>query len=205
MKKEITLFIVSILFATHIVIAQENVLINGVKWATRNVAAPGTFAISPEDAGMFYQWNSKVGWPDTGDIGSTTWNSSWTGGYTTPSSIDTWTSANDPSPAGYHVPTLAQIKTLLDATKVTSTWTTQNGVTGRKYTDKASGNYIFVPASGNRSYFDGVLDYTGASGDYWSSTANSNHAYFFEFDNSYSDWNHYNNRALGLSIRPVAE
>ena len=34
------------------------VVINGVKWATRNVAAPGKFATSPEDAGMFYQWNA---------------------------------------------------------------------------------------------------------------------------------------------------
>jgi hypothetical protein len=33
------------------------VVINGVKWATRNVDAPGTFAESPQAAGMFYQWN----------------------------------------------------------------------------------------------------------------------------------------------------
>jgi len=37
----------------------EGVVINGVKWATRNVAAPGTFAANPQDAGMFYQWNRK--------------------------------------------------------------------------------------------------------------------------------------------------
>ena len=43
-----------------------DVLINGVYWASRNVAAPGTFAASPEDAGYFYQWNNKEGWPATG-------------------------------------------------------------------------------------------------------------------------------------------
>jgi len=33
------------------------VIINGIKWATRNVDMPGTFAANPEDAGMFYQWD----------------------------------------------------------------------------------------------------------------------------------------------------
>ena len=34
----------------------EGVVINGVRWATRNVDAPGTFAQSPEDAGGFFTW-----------------------------------------------------------------------------------------------------------------------------------------------------
>ena len=40
----------------------KRVVINGVRWATCNVDAPGNFAANPEDAGMFYQWNRKVGW-----------------------------------------------------------------------------------------------------------------------------------------------
>jgi len=32
----------------------EGVIIDGVKWATRNVDVPGTFASSPEAPGMFY-------------------------------------------------------------------------------------------------------------------------------------------------------
>ena len=43
-------------------IYDEGVIINGVKWATRNVATLGTFAAKPEDAGMFYQWGHKIGW-----------------------------------------------------------------------------------------------------------------------------------------------
>jgi len=31
----------------------EGVVINGIRWATRNVDAPGTFVDNPEDAGMF--------------------------------------------------------------------------------------------------------------------------------------------------------
>jgi len=42
--------------------AQETgVVINGVKWATRNVDKPGTFVANPEDFGMLYQWNRRVG------------------------------------------------------------------------------------------------------------------------------------------------
>jgi len=38
------------------------VVINGVRWATRNVDAPGTFAFSPYEPGMLYQWNRRMGW-----------------------------------------------------------------------------------------------------------------------------------------------
>ena len=35
---------------------EKGVVINGVKWATRNVGAPGTFVSSPENYGEFYTW-----------------------------------------------------------------------------------------------------------------------------------------------------
>lgn len=179
------------------------VIINGVKWATCNVAAPGTFASSPEDAGMFYQWNSKKAWPATGSV--TGWNSSWTGGYISPSSTDMWTSANDPSPAGYRVPTLAEIQTLLDTTKVTHRWTSQNSVSGETFTDKTTGNSIFLPASGSRFGSDGTLGLVGSDGLYSSSTAyNSHDAYRLFFFSSGSGCL-YNDRALGYTVRPVAE
>ena len=42
-------------------VTDVGVSIIGVTWATRNVDAPGKFAATPEDPGMFYQWNRKVG------------------------------------------------------------------------------------------------------------------------------------------------
>jgi len=39
----------------------EGVVINGIRWATRNVDAPGRFAESPESFGMLFLWNSKQG------------------------------------------------------------------------------------------------------------------------------------------------
>ena len=56
----------------------EGVVINGVKWATRNVDKPGTFAANPENAGMLFQWNRRVGWsandPMVNSNGDVTWN-----------------------------------------------------------------------------------------------------------------------------------
>ena len=190
------------------------VVINGVKWATRNVATPGTFATNPYDIGNFYQWNSNVGWSSTGAIGeievkdsSTTWNSSWTGGYSSPSSSNTWTSTNDPSPAGWRVPTYAEIQTLLDTTKVATVWTTQNGVNGKKFTDKTTGNSIFLPASNCLYYYhgDGVLVFVGSDGNYWSSTGDDlSSAYNLSFGSS-DAYGINTFRAFGLTVRPVAK
>ncbi|MDR1808976.1 MAG: hypothetical protein LBR34_01040, partial [Prevotella sp.] len=58
----------------------DGVVINGVCWATRNVDAPGTFAETPESAGMFYQWNRSLGWSSSNPLvnsnGGTTWDNS---------------------------------------------------------------------------------------------------------------------------------
>jgi len=63
----------------------EGVIINGIKWATRNVDKPGTFAAKPEDAGMFYQWNRRVGWSATDPMinsnGGTDWDFAIPEGY----------------------------------------------------------------------------------------------------------------------------
>lgn len=186
------------------------VVINGVHWATRNVASPGSFAVNPEDYGMFYQWNCKLGWPATGDIGSitasngaTTWSYD---GYESASSFDTWTLVNDPSPAGYRMPVFAEIQKLLDVNKVTIEWTAKNGVNGRKFTDKSTGNFLFLPASGYRKYNSGELSSTGSFGYYWCSKSYlSTYAYNFILSSSNVNWRQNTPRATGLSVRPVAK
>jgi len=180
----------------------NTVVINGVKWATCNVDKPGTFAAKPESSGMFYQWNRKVGWsstdPPENSNGETTWDNS------TPSG-STWEKYNDPSPAGYRVPTKDEIDKLLDTNKVKSEWTNYNGVNGRKFTDKTSGNSIFLPAAGYRVGSYGTLYYVGTFGYYWSSTQNdTSGAYNLYFNGSRADW-YYGNGASGFSVRPVAK
>ena len=175
----------------------ESVEINGVVWATRNVNAPGAFAAKPEDAGMFYQWNRKKAWPATGDV--TGWDSSVPAG-------DIWEKSNDPSPAGWRVPISDEIKKLLDAEKVSNEWTTQNGISGRKFTDKTTGKSIFLPAAGYRYYYGGMPLYdVGLCGGYWSSTqGNSSGAYYLYFASDYLDWGGYY-RHYGFSVRSVAD
>ena len=122
------------------------VVINGIRWATRNVDAPGTFAPYPESFGMFFQWNRKSGGRRGGNA-----NNDRRGAIG-----DSWALDNDPCPPGWRVPTLEEIQSLFYAGF--SEWTQLNGVNGRYV-----GIYphrIFLPASGGGGVF----------GSYWSST-----------------------------------
>ena len=175
----------------------NGVVINGVRWATRNVDRPGTFAATSEDFGMFYQWNRKTARSATGKK-PTDWNNSKAGG-------NRWKKANDPSPAGWRVPTLDEIKTLCDTDKVSNERITKNGVTGTKFTDKATGNSIFLPAAGYCPLLDDDLYDVGSYSGYWSSTAfDELHSYDLHFLSGNAYWGT-RYRFYGQSVRSVAE
>ena len=139
------------------------VVIGGIRWATRNVDAPHTFAATPQDPGMFYQWNSAIGWSATDPMvdsnGSTLWLSSWFG-----NNASSWESANDPCPSGWRVPTANELQTLVYAG---SGWTTTPAL-GRIF--GSGSNTIFLPAAGYRDSSFGTLYQVGGHGDYWSAT-----------------------------------
>ena len=185
--------------------SDEGVVINGVKWATRNVDKPGTFTAKPEDAGMFYQWNRKVGWSATDPMinsnGGTEWNNN------SPAGI-VWEKANDPSPAGWRVPTLKEIQKLLDTDKVTQVWTAENGKNGCRFTDKTTNKSIFLPTAGYRYGFDSTLYSAGLNGYYWSSTtasSNSHYAYVLYFNSNIAYCFYWYYRNYGQSVRSVAD
>jgi len=179
-------------------ISDPGVVINGVKWATRNVDKPGTFADKPEDFGRFYQWNYSRSYPATGEISENDWNKSWTTNLV-------WEKSNDPSPAGWRVPTLDEIKQLLDTNKVSNKWTTQNGINAKKFTDRTTGNSLFLPAAGYRHNNNGTLSNIGRYGFYWSSTQSvSGYANYLTFHSDYAS-RRGSNRYYGSSIRAVAE
>jgi len=170
----------------------KGVIINGVKWATRNVASPGTFADKPEDAGMYYQWNSKKAWAIDNPTGCLLmggrfrnppgWDRlvSEDSAWVRANKDDDWERANDPSPVGWRVPALAEIQTLFDSEHVDNEWTTENGVTGIKFTDKFTGNTLFLRAAGFRAH-DGKN--CGEGGYYWSSTSGYETYLSLYFDN----------------------
>ncbi|MDR1730097.1 MAG: hypothetical protein LBR52_05490 [Prevotellaceae bacterium] len=173
----------------------ESVLINNVRWATCNVGAPGKFVAKPEDSGMFYQWNRPEAWETTGEIAD--WDNSISSG-------SIWEATNDPSPVGYRMPNKDEIYSLCDVNKVSSKWVTENGVHGRKFTDKATGESVFLPAVGYRDK-EGVLSGGELFGFYWSGSLNeSSDGYNLNFREDDASRG-YSNRSYGLSIRCVAE
>ena len=175
----------------------EGVVINGIRWATRNVDAPGTFARNPESAGRFYQWGTlsarNAHWPSTGTIPVENWNVDWD---RTP-----WTIATDPCPEGWRVPTEEELRSL---NRANSIWTTRNGVNGRLFGTEP--NQIFLPAAGSRFNLGGGLRHVGEGGRYWSRyQGNVQGAWHFYFGANENEMSGSWSRAHGMSIRCVAE
>ena len=179
------------------------VVLNGIRWATRNVDMPGTFAQHPESAGRFFQWGTLNGvvhhWPATGAV--TGWNNScW--------QRDAWTAANDPCPQGWRVPTQQQLQSLANEW---SFWTQRNGVSGRLFGHAP--NQIFLPAAGTRdtngTFHSVAIGDLGAIGSYWSSSPTfgwSSNAGVLQFVQAWGGvWVPSTNRAQGFSVRCVAE
>ena len=181
---------------------------------------PGTFAAESTDAGMFYQWNRNVGWsatyPRVNSNGGTTWDSS------TPSNVP-WEVANDPCPIGWRIPFMGSYErneeffTLFDTGYVSNVWSSANGMTGRKFTDRASGNSIFLPAAGVRgNYLNSQLDIISGSGEqgcYWSGTlftwffggiATNWYGCYWFFNSDSSEWRAYGGLEDAQSVRCVA-
>ena len=230
---------------------EGSVMINGVCWATRNVAAHGVFVENPEDYGALFQWGRKGDGheqrtspnyptnnnnPEAGIVsgsgnfdingqivtthpayGKFIKQSANPWDWRSPSISTLWNSgtgsapiktANDPSPEGYRVPTYAEILSLTNTTYVTNVWTTENGINGRRFTDKNNGNSIFLPVTGYRNYYNGALYDVGTQGHYWSSTEynwySGHDAHALYFYNGFVGVSYYD-KANGFSVRPVAE
>ncbi|MDR0799424.1 MAG: hypothetical protein LBN18_06675 [Dysgonamonadaceae bacterium] len=187
----------------QILTTDDGVIINGVKWATRNVNTPGTFAENSENSGMFYQWNKKVGWSSTDPMINSNGNTVWSD---TEADDSIWEKKNDPCPAGWRVPTYEEMQSLLDFNKINYLWTTKNGVCGRVFYDMESEASLFLPAVGYRRERGEMGGNTIWEGYYWSSsTENGSNARFLFFHSfnlktylSYS-------RAYGCCVRCVAK
>jgi len=174
------------------------VVIDGIRWATRNVDAPGTFAENPESSGMFYQWNRRRGWPATGEISS--WNRSRPQG-------EIWQRANNPCPRGWRLPTREEIETLGNEHNINFRWAEINEVNGTIFEDRTSGNKLFLPAVGWRYIPNGALHNAGVNGGYWSSTSDGTmYAWSLVFSNGVVVVGSGNfSRADGFSVRCMAE
>ena len=181
-----------------------------VKWATCNVGAS-----KPEESGDYFAWGetttkSTYSWSTyTYCKGSSTTLTKYncSSGYGTLDNKTTLELSDDVAAinwgGAWRMPTDAEITELRE--QCTWTWITQNGITGYRVTSKKNSNSIFLPAA---SYCYVYGFYTSDSGNYWSSSLNT--------DNSYNAWSLYFNsdkvrrgdtyityRYYGYSVRPV--
>ena len=83
------------------------VMVGGLRWATRSVGYPGTFASDINNAGRLYQWGTFGGvnhhWPNAGPVigNGAIWNNQ--------NVREAWTATNNPCPPGWRIPTLAEV------------------------------------------------------------------------------------------------
>ena len=187
---------------------------SGTLWATCNVGAN-----SPEKYGGYYAWGetttkSNYSWSTykycKGSEKTITkyCTQSWYGynGYT--DNLTELLPEDDAATANWgsswQMPSLDQLKELINSNYTTTTWTTLNGVYGRKITSKSNGKSVFLPAAGSR--YDTSLDSAGCYGLYWSRSLDTSDSYYayclcFYSGNIYADGGDY--RYIGRSVRPV--
>ena len=186
---------------------------SGLKWATMNVGAT-----KPEEYGDYFAWGETEPKPKDNYSWSTYKLELGTGDngpfskYNTISSYGTVDNKAvlDPEDDAVHVNWAGSWRMPTDAewtelrTKCTWTWTTQNGVKGRKVTGR-NGNSIFLPAAGYRDVT--WLYNVGSFGNYWSSSLYTDYPYrawSVLFGSDLVCRNYYS-RYYGRSVRPVSE
>ena len=190
---------------------------SGILWATCNVGAN-----TPEEYGDYFAWG------ETQTKDTYTWSNyqfSINGDWETPNltkycnisdygyngftdNLTILLPDDDVATAswgnGWRMPTQAECEELLDNTAIT--WTTQNGVIGRRFT-ASNGNSLFLPAAGN--CYESDLNNAGRMGYYYSSSFSylPHCAVFIGFGpdgygmGAYGEGSY--GRSYGQSIRPV--
>jgi hypothetical protein len=115
-------------------------VISSLRWADCNVGEPEQFAASPDDQGLLYQYNSKIGYPHL----PTGKPAGYETGYTD-NGVNTWTDEESPCPAGWRIPTKDEIDALIGNNGNTGFFQYAYHVTNAdSATNKISGNAGFV-------------------------------------------------------------
>ena len=150
---------------------------SGLKWAQANLGAK-----KETDPGLYYMWGETEGHKkDSGyDFSNLNYTSKGLDAISTNLTL-AQDAANVRLGGSWRMPTKTEFEELYKNTKVT--WTTINGVAGRKFTNKTDASkYIFMPAAG--SYNGSSLGNWDSIGYYWSSTFCPMYAYVFHIDSS---------------------
>lgn len=170
-----------------------------VLWAAYNVGAS-----SPEEYGGYYAWGEieekdNYTWENYEFYNPSTYNFDFIGEEISGTSYDV---AHVKWGGGARMPTLEEVKELVN--NCTFEYGTYNGVKG-DYVTGPNGNIIFLPFAGYRG--NGDLYDEGSGGYFWSGTClgvyYGSYAYGLGCNEDYGSW--FDNRRLGLSVRPVTE
>ena len=161
-----------------------------VKWATMNIGAE-----KESDYGIMFAWGQTDNAVATNFVDSENYPYSWATYKYCNGTSNTLTKYNNSTFYGenpdnittldpeddaatqimgseWRMPTKAEFNELLSGT--TNEWVTNykgTGVSGRKFTSRANGNSIFIPAAGN--CFGGLVNSVGYHGYVWSSSLNT--------------------------------
>ena len=94
-------------------LGDDEVLINGVIWSTKNVGDPGTFVDDIDEIGLLYQFNRKTGYPYKSSVPE--FASAYSSYVPSESGWITsgWLEDNDPCPEGWRVPTGEEVNALI--------------------------------------------------------------------------------------------
>ncbi len=161
---------------------------SGTLWGTCNVGAE-----KPEDPGEYFAWSEvqptnkgtgenfvyKSELAEEDDAAFAHWGTDWC------------------------MPSLEQLKELVDVRYTLSVWIMREGMSGLLIKSRRNGNSIFLPAAGYSD--DGICKDSGAVGNYWSRTNGStyeNGAYQLYFVGNETH-TIYSDRFYGRSVRAV--
>lgn len=184
---------------------------SGLKWAKCNVGAE-----KESDYGLYFAWGETVGYKDVSSGKSFSPDDykfengdACDGKFTKYDSSDNLTTLLSEDDAAsvnmggsWHMPSKEQFEELINTSYTTTTWTTVNGVYGRKITSKTNGQFLFLPASGSCEW--GSVGSVGSYGNYWSSSLYGDGilAWYLGFNSS--GFNVYNyGRYSGRAVRGV--
>ncbi|MCL2290101.1 MAG: Ig-like domain-containing protein [Bacteroidetes bacterium] len=216
-----------------VTIIPEGVIINGVKWATRNLAAHGKFVENPKDHGALFQWgragdgheqyinadypSGTVSGSENFDIygqivsthaayGKFIRQSTFPIDWRDPQDDALWNVGNKDAPvktANDPCPAGWRLPTQTELASLGIGEWTNTPAAGRYF--GSGDNSLFLPAAGCRRGDSGLLIAVGTHGYYWSSIPVGTGAYSLNLHTlDYPDYTIYR-RANGFSVRCVAE
>ena len=169
---------------------------SGLKWAQANLGAN-----EETDPGLYFAWGETEGHEKDSGYAFSDDNYTAKGLDAISTNLTLAQDAANVRLGGdWRMPTKTELEELYNNTNVT--WTTINGVAGRKFANKTDASkYIFMPAAG--LYNGSSLRIWGSGGYYWSSTfRDSSDAYGFNFKSS-TQGTDYGSRYYGYSVRAV--